>query len=131
MEFDWQESQDKKKHFYVYAGYCNDRLGFVSYRQNGWKAKSYMPGAWHRVCGDLDEAKAFVEDQIKAFLDAVSAQGENWITRTRYLEATGCEPTHDDIERANCPEAGRLGHFACGWNHAMNLPYTMVPRTPI
>ena len=79
MEFDWQESQDKKKHFYVYAGYCNDRLGFVSYRQNGWKAKSYMPGAWHRVCGDLDEAKAFVEDQIKAFLDAVSAQGENWI----------------------------------------------------
>lgn len=32
----------------------------------------------------------------------------------QFKEATGSEPINDDLERANCPLAGRLGHSDCG-----------------
>lgn len=130
MEFDWEESREKRKHFYVFAGYSSDRLGFVTFQRNGWKAKSYMPGSHHRICPDLETAQEFVQEQIKAFIKSISAEGAGGITRQFYREATGANPVHDDLERANCPKAGQLGHFACGWNTAMNLPYTMTPRPP-
>ncbi len=28
----------------------------------------------------------------------------------------------DEDERANCPNAGDLGHFHCGWDKEKNLP---------
>lgn len=37
------------------------------------------------------------------------------ITRERFCDAVGREPENDDLERSNCSEAGRMGHWSCGW----------------
>ncbi len=47
------------------------------------------------------------------------------ITRETFLAATGREPENDDLERCNCKEAGKLGHYSCGWNAAENRPQFM------
>lgn len=39
-----------------------------------------------------------------------------------FIAATGREPQRDDLERCNCPLAGRLGHWMCGWNKDQNKP---------
>lgn len=44
------------------------------------------------------------------------------ITREKFIEATGREPEQDDLDRANCPKAGEIGHFCCGWNRTLNKP---------
>lgn len=46
------------------------------------------------------------------------------ITAEEYEEAVGRPPVDDDLDRANCPKAGELGHMMCGWNHELNLPNT-------
>ncbi|CBW47004.1 hypothetical protein [Roseovarius sp. 217 phage 1] len=48
------------------------------------------------------------------------------ITAEMYEKATGHKPVDDDLERANCRQAGELGHFHCGWNEEENLPRTMT-----
>lgn len=37
------------------------------------------------------------------------------MTAQEFQEATGHEPMDDDLERVNCPDAGRIGHVTCGW----------------
>ena len=32
-----------------------------------------------------------------------------------FEEKVGRAPIHDDLERVNCPDAGELGHWYCGW----------------
>lgn len=44
------------------------------------------------------------------------------ITKVRFISATGLEPVDDDLERCNCPKAGTVGHFCCGWNEQRNAP---------
>jgi len=44
------------------------------------------------------------------------------ITREKFIEATGREPEQDDLERVNCPDAGKPGHWSCGWNAEKNRP---------
>lgn len=44
------------------------------------------------------------------------------ITREIFIAATGREPENDDLERCNCPKAGQIGHWMCGWNEEKNLP---------
>lgn len=51
------------------------------------------------------------------------------ITYEQFEKATGFPPENDDLERVNCPEAGKLGHWSCGWNYAADLPFTMAPRS--
>lgn len=52
------------------------------------------------------------------------------ITRDLFLAATGREPEQDDLERCNCPTAGRPGHFSCGWNGRLNRPvFEVGPET--
>lgn len=36
------------------------------------------------------------------------------MTKEEFMAVTGFEPEQDDLERANCPKAGQLGHKACG-----------------
>ena len=48
------------------------------------------------------------------------------ITREQFIAATGRAPQNDDLERCNCPRAGQLGHWGCGWNKARDLPQFMV-----
>jgi len=37
------------------------------------------------------------------------------ITAEIFTLRTGNKPVHDDLERANCPQAGTFGHWGCGW----------------
>jgi len=48
------------------------------------------------------------------------------ITAEQFKKATGQDPIQDDLERCNCPKAGQLGHYSCGWNHEQNLPQFMA-----
>ena len=46
------------------------------------------------------------------------AQGEDrlaMITAEHFKAAVGRDPHLDDLERANCKEAGAKGHSECGW----------------
>ena len=36
-------------------------------------------------------------------------------TAKDFSEVMGYEPGQDDMERANCPDAGQIGHLGCGW----------------
>lgn len=36
------------------------------------------------------------------------------MTRAEFIAAVGHEPVLDDLERANCSEAGKFGHLGCG-----------------
>lgn len=44
------------------------------------------------------------------------------ITAEQFKQATGHEPQDDDLERSNCPLAGRMAHSCCGWDNELNLP---------
>lgn len=44
------------------------------------------------------------------------------VSREMFVAAMGRGPEQDDLERANCPDAGKVGHFMCGWDKAANLP---------
>lgn len=48
------------------------------------------------------------------------------ITAEQFEEITGLAPEQDDLERANCPEAGNPGHMQCGWNEERNWPNWMA-----
>ena len=50
------------------------------------------------------------------------------ITAEMFEQATGFAPEDGDLERCNCPMAGMLGHFQCGWNTGRNLPNFMDRR---
>jgi len=53
------------------------------------------------------------------------------ITRRKFITATGREPEQDDLERCNCPNAGAIGHFCCGWDYKYDLPiFETYGRTP-
>lgn len=52
------------------------------------------------------------------------------ITAEDFRRATGHEPQNDDLDRANCPLAGKFGHSQCGWNHQVNLPVFMAGPEP-
>jgi hypothetical protein len=47
------------------------------------------------------------------------------ITAEKFQAATGHLPIHDDLERCNCPLAGQLGHWGCGWNQKNDMPQFM------
>jgi hypothetical protein len=44
------------------------------------------------------------------------------ITAKMFYEAVGRPPTDDDLERCNCPNAGKFRHRSCGWNKRENKP---------
>lgn len=50
------------------------------------------------------------------------------ITAEYFTEHAGWEPTDDDLERVNCPQAGQANHRSCGWNHQKNMPVFSVGR---
>ncbi len=37
------------------------------------------------------------------------------VSAEAFKRATGHNPVNDDLARANCPDAGKVGHWACGW----------------
>lgn len=34
----------------------------------------------------------------------------------------GFKPLNDDLQRINCPDAGKPGHMSCGWNYVLDQP---------
>jgi len=47
------------------------------------------------------------------------------MTAKEFKEKTGMEPVNDDLDRVNCPDAGKLGHWQCGWCKEHDKPYFM------
>jgi hypothetical protein len=47
----------------------------------------------------------------------------NWTySRSRFIASVGREPVNDDLDRANCTEAGTVGHQSCGWCDMCDKP---------
>jgi len=44
------------------------------------------------------------------------------ITRRDFILATNSEPSNDDIERCNCKDAGKAGHYWSGWCNTCDKP---------
>lgn len=44
------------------------------------------------------------------------------ITAEQFEAAVGHPPENDDLVRVNCPKAGQLGHFQCGWDVVRGMP---------
>jgi uracil-DNA glycosylase len=44
------------------------------------------------------------------------------ISAERFTAAVGREPENDDLDRCNCPEAGKIGHSGCGWCRQCDRP---------
>jgi hypothetical protein len=47
------------------------------------------------------------------------------ITVAKFQASTGQEPRQDDLQRCNCPEAGQIGHWYCGWCTRCDKPRFM------
>lgn len=60
-------------------------------------------------------------DRIVAYI-----QTPDVITSEYYQKHVGVAPINDDIDRCNCPDAGKIGHSSCGWNYMLNKPATAV-----
>lgn len=50
------------------------------------------------------------------------------ITAEYFEKATGRAPELDDLERSNCPDAGKPGHLCCGWDEEKDIPWFMSPN---
>jgi len=44
------------------------------------------------------------------------------ITPEKFERYVGRPPILDDLERCNCKEAGKHGHYFCGWDESRNMP---------
>lgn len=47
------------------------------------------------------------------------------INANEFKEKVGRDPVDDDLDRCNCPSAGMVGHFGCGWCYDCDLPKFM------
>lgn len=50
------------------------------------------------------------------------------ITTRRFTEIVGRPPIQDDLARCNCDRAGEPGHYSCGWDTILNVPFFMSDR---
>jgi hypothetical protein len=55
----------------------------------------------------LTKAERLVQEQMLALLEWATEHPTKW--------PPGSGLVLDDLERANCPLAGTLGHWGCGW----------------
>lgn len=44
------------------------------------------------------------------------------ITKDMFIQKVGHPPENDDLIRVNCPEAGNVGHYQCGWCPTCDKP---------
>ena len=44
------------------------------------------------------------------------------MNRDEFVAKLGREPVLDDLDRVNCPHAGKIGHSLCGWCDECNRP---------
>ena len=52
------------------------------------------------------------------------------MTAEEFFMVLGRKPENDDLERVNCPKAGKSGHMSCGWNWSWNAPCFEVGHQP-
>lgn len=43
-------------------------------------------------------------------------------TENDFVQATDRLPEHDELARVNCEDAGKPGHYFCGWCDRCNKP---------
>ena len=58
-----------------------------------------------------EKTEVFIEREIEL---VPLKEGLPVVDEVRYEVLTGYAPENDDLERANCQEAGTTGHLACG-----------------
>jgi hypothetical protein len=44
------------------------------------------------------------------------------ISKEIFIQNVGIIPKDDDLERCNCLDAGKIGHYNCGWCKISELP---------
>ena len=44
------------------------------------------------------------------------------INAGKFKECVGTDPIQDDLERCNCAESGKPGHYQCGWDVERDMP---------
>lgn len=54
--------------------------------------------------------------------DYIRTKEENRMTEEEFKEKTGADPIQDDLERANCEQAGQRGHWMCGVTPCCGMP---------
>jgi hypothetical protein len=79
---------------------------------------SYPVGHWPGSRPD----RALLTTERRARSGDGIREGDVKITREYFIKATGREPQDDDLDRCNCPHAGEIGHFCCGWDTFLNQP---------
>ena len=65
LHFKWEESENKRRHYYVTVGSLLSPAGFVAYQRRGWKAKSYLPGSAAGWWSSKEDAMKSVESYIE------------------------------------------------------------------
>ena len=69
---------------------------------------------WKSMFKDMKEG-----DHVRV---TVHVERVDHITAEEFKEVTGLEPLHDDLERVNCFDVGKPGHYQCGWCNECNEP---------
>lgn len=82
-----------------------------------------MLQAISRVLGSAEVARLRLE--LILIQDRYSVEE---ITTRRFTEIVGRPPIQDDLARCNCEQVGMPGHFSCGWDTILNVPFFMSTR---
>lgn len=51
------------------------------------------------------------------------------ISAEHFARVMGRQPHLDDLERSNCPHAGEIGHWSCGWDWHLDRPVFATAHT--
>lgn len=120
------------------AGYSPDQRLIMLTRLDGGDKAHYDPFGWKDRT--FHSAHIYIQDNWDTLVDGevidvefilgetskpkISEQfeGLKMISADEFELLCGRKPEQDDLERVNCPDAGRLGHQQCGWCTAHACP---------
>ena len=83
-----------------------------------------LPGqgpAFMRALREIDPYASKVCFYERELLEKIKSQNET-ITEEQFFKAVGHMPENDDLERCNCDQVGKTGHWSCGWCKEHNKP---------
>ena len=108
------------------------RTSFQQLIYRFYEAEGYLLDRWMEPILDVEDVDILVDshryevsivaDRKRKPSPVEPPHPSATITREMFEQATGRVPEQDDLERANCPQAGQIGHSGCGWNIGMNKP---------
>jgi hypothetical protein len=133
-DFNLEATAIANRFFGMQSTATNEALIKVAFQQlicRFYEAGGYLLDRLQRPILDVDQVDILVdrhEHEVSIVTDRkrkpvrVETSRPVTITSEMFERATGRRPDNDDLERANCPLAGQIGHSGCGWNAGMNKP---------